>query len=438
MNKPLVSIITISYNSAKTIEDTIKSVLKQTYENIEYIIIDGGSRDNTIEIIKLYEPKFKLSDIKFKWVSERDNGIGDAWNKGLLHAKGEIISFLNSDDYYSQESVEEAVKVLNYNNAEISYGICQRINEDREIVKTISNEFDEKKIYRGFTFSHTTCFNTKKVFELVGTFNNEYKIALDVDFLLRAYKSNITFKKANNVTYMREGGISTKYGLKARKEYKKALLENNFNRFKAVTQWIYAVGIFYANRLIVTCKNNKTSNMLLLIPYNLVMHYFPNYFVNIIPIYSIRHFYYRYVMRMKIGEGSSIHMRVFINRNNIKIGSSSSINRNCYLDGRGGLSIGDNVSISPDVKFITADHDIDSVDFKYRERSIIINDYVWIGTGAIILPGVKIGKGAVVAAGSLVNKDVSEYEVVGGVPAKKIKDRRRDLEYSCKWFPPFD
>jgi maltose O-acetyltransferase len=143
-------------------------------------------------------------------------------------------------------------------------------------------------------------------------------------------------------------------------------------------------------------------------------------------------------MQISIESGSSIHMGTYINRSNIKIGQNTAINRNCYLDGRGELIIGSNVSISPEVKLITADHDLQSKDFEFRKESIVIEDYVWIGTGVIILPGVKIKKGAVVAAGSVVTKDIPEYCVYGGVPAKFIKKRNKDLNYNCKWFPPFD
>src|SRR5690606_26980754 len=114
------------------------------------------------------------------------------------------------------------------------------------------------------------------------------------------------------------------------------------------------------------------------------------------------------------------HMNVFINKRKIIIGKNSAINRGCYLDGRGGLIIGNNVSISPGVQLITATHDVNSSDFNYLTKEITIEDYVWIGTNAIILPGVKLKKGSVVAAGTVVTKDVEEYDIVGGVPSKII------------------
>lgn len=173
------------------------------------------------------------------------------------------------------------------------------------------------------------------------------------------------------------------------------------------------------------------------------LHYIPNNIVNIIPFYFIRHLYYRKVMGVTIRKGSSIHLRVFIQgANPLKkrgiIGENTSIGRNTYLDLRGGLEIGNNVSISPDVKIITAQHKVDSSNFEYIAKDIKINNYVWIGTGAIILPGVEIGEGAVVAAGSIVTKNINAYEVVGGNPAKKIKERKLGLNYNVRYFPIFD
>lgn len=173
-------------------------------------------------------------------------------------------------------------------------------------------------------------------------------------------------------------------------------------------------------------------------PYNFFMLYISNYIIAFIPFYFIRNIYYKYILKIKLGKGSSIHMGVFINRNKIEIGENTAINRRCYLDGRGSIKIGDNVSISPEVHLITADHDIESTDFKFKSSFIVIEDYVWIGTRSIILPGVKLGKGAIIAAGSVVTKDVPEFNVYGGVPAKFIKKRNKNLNYSCKWFPPFD
>ena len=177
---------------------------------------------------------------------------------------------------------------------------------------------------------------------------------------------------------------------------------------------------------------------LLRYPFYFVINYLPNHIINKIPSYTIRHLYYRGVMGIKIGKGSSVHMNTFFNRSDIQIGTNSVINRSCYIDGRGTVRIGNSVSISPEVHIITGSHHIDSETFEYYSKGIDIEDFVWIGTRALILPGVRLGKGAIVAAGAVVTKDVNDFEVVGGVPARVIGKRKRNLNYECRWFLPFD
>jgi maltose O-acetyltransferase len=168
------------------------------------------------------------------------------------------------------------------------------------------------------------------------------------------------------------------------------------------------------------------------------INYLANYFINKIPFYFIRHFYYKRILRIHLGKGSSIHMNCFLYGNHIHIKNNTTINRQCFLDGRGQIKIGNNVSISPGVYIITDDHIVNSRNFAGRSRFVHIDDFVWIGVRAIILPGVHIGKGAVIAAGAVVTKDVAPYTVVGGVPASKMGERNQDLDYNTSWMPFFD
>jgi len=125
----------------------------------------------------------------------------------------------------------------------------------------------------------------------------------------------------------------------------------------------------------------------------------------------------------------------YINR--LKIGKHTHINRGCFFDARAGINIGNNVSISHQVSLLTGGHDVHSSDFSGIFRPIDIKDYVWIGVNATILQGVTIGEGAVVAAGAVVVKDVEPYSIVGGVPAKKIGIRNKNLNYTPSWNLPF-
>jgi len=135
-------------------------------------------------------------------------------------------------------------------------------------------------------------------------------------------------------------------------------------------------------------------------------------------------------MKFSIGTNSSIFMDcIFDCKGGLIIGNHTVINAKCRLDTRGGITIGNNVSLSQEVLVLTADHDPDSSDFAGRNSPVVIEDYVWIGTRATILPGCVIGKGAVIAAGALVTKSVEPFAIMAGVPAKLIKTRNPDIDY---------
>jgi maltose O-acetyltransferase len=147
---------------------------------------------------------------------------------------------------------------------------------------------------------------------------------------------------------------------------------------------------------------------------------------------------YRHVFGVRIGPGSTIHWRCrFFRPRGVSIGQHSLIGNDAFLDGRYGLNIGSNVNVGGEVAVFTAEHDIDDPDFRMTGGSVTVDDYVYIGSRVTILPGVTIGKGAVVATGAVVTRDVPPYTVVGGVPARKIRERPRDLRYTLGFRLPF-
>ncbi len=165
-----------------------------------------------------------------------------------------------------------------------------------------------------------------------------------------------------------------------------------------------------------------------------------------IPSHTIRLFLYRTLFRIKIGENSSIHWRAEFNQPaGVEIGHNTIIGNDAFLDGRMKnfityrkehgypLKIGNNVSIAGEVRIFTMEHNIDSQDFTEVGAPVVIDDYVVIGTRVTILPGVHVRKGAVIASGAVVTGDVGEFEVVGGVPAKHIRDRAKNLHYTLKF-----
>jgi acetyltransferase-like isoleucine patch superfamily enzyme len=177
-----------------------------------------------------------------------------------------------------------------------------------------------------------------------------------------------------------------------------------------------------------------------------LLAYVTNHVISHVPFFALRLGWYRRVVGARIGRHAAVFMGCYWyfyrpfgrNPGRIAIGDHTIINRRCTLDGRGGLNIGNNVSVSPEVMLITSNHLKDDPDFGVEDRAITIEDYAWIGSRATILPGVTIGSGAVVAAGAVVTKDVPPYTVVGGVPAKAIGERARNLRYQLEFRPWFE
>ena len=160
--------------------------------------------------------------------------------------------------------------------------------------------------------------------------------------------------------------------------------------------------------------------------------------VGYIPSNHIRKALYKYLFRMKIGKNSNIHYGAKIRAPwNISIGNNTIIGDGSILDGRRGLKIGNNVNFSTGVWIWTLQHDLNSPDFNVEGGPVIIEDYAWISCRVVVLPNIKIGEGAVVAAGAIVTKDVSPFTVVGGVPAKKIGERKKGLRYKLRSKIPF-
>jgi len=178
-----ISIITVCLNSAKTIESTIQSVLSQNYPEIEYIIIDGGSTDGTTEIINRYRPKIN------KVVSEKDNGIYDAINKGILLTTGDIIGNINSDDFYaSSDVIEKVVKKMVEKEADVCWGdlvYVDRYNPDKIVRRWESSGYKDDKFKSGWMPPHPTFFVRRQVYNGYGLFNTDFKIAADYELMLR-------------------------------------------------------------------------------------------------------------------------------------------------------------------------------------------------------------------------------------------------------------
>lgn len=221
MNNPLVSIITVVFNGEKHLEQTIKSVLEQTYANIEYIIIDGKSTDGTIKIIKKYETKIST------FISEKDTGIYNAMNKGLALATGKIVGILNADDYYYPETIQLVVEKFEQSNADVVYGNMTKLRtfNEKECFKEVQP--DISLMEKTMPIFHPATFVKKELYEKIGTFNEKYKLSADYDFIYRAYKADAVFEYIPQpLTVFRIDG-ATSTNCKSYKEGYQILKSNN-------------------------------------------------------------------------------------------------------------------------------------------------------------------------------------------------------------------
>lgn len=201
-----VSIITIAYNSAETIEDTIQSVVNQDYDNIEYILVDGGSDDGTLDIVRKY--RHKISKI----VSEPDQGIYDAMNKGVKMATGDLVGILNSDDLYAYSQViSDIVSTIgNHDSIYADLVYVDRDNIEKTTRKWISGKYKEGLFLKGWMPPHPTFFLRKVIYDKFGLYRLELKSAADYELMLRMiHKHKISITYLNKIiTKMRVGGQS--------------------------------------------------------------------------------------------------------------------------------------------------------------------------------------------------------------------------------------
>lgn len=221
-----ISIITITYNSEKTLEETIQSIQAQNYPNLEYLIIDGGSTDNTLNIIKKYK------NVVTKWISEPDKGISDAFNKGIKMATGEIIGIINSDDMLAPNALNTVVKDIE-DNTDVLYGNAIMFGNGEKY--RYKSESDLTGFNKSFPIVHPTVFVRKRCYEKNGLFNINYKCSMDYELLIRMYDNSATFQYLDkDLAFMRLGGENQKNYIKVTtRECKQISINHGLSNFQA-------------------------------------------------------------------------------------------------------------------------------------------------------------------------------------------------------------
>lgn len=244
-----ISLITATYNSEKYLKDTIESILSQDYPNIEYIIVDGGSKDSTLDIIKEYPPRF---DGRLHWISEPDKGLYDALNKGFKMATGDIVGILNSDDFFTNNNVlSKVAETFQTTKCEAVYGDIHFVdgNDLTKCTRYYSSAIFKRSLMRiGFIPAHPSFYAYKSKFDELGYYKTDYKIAADFELLLRfiyVNKIRTQYIPLDFVT-MRTGGMSTE-SMDSRKiimrEHLRAFKENGIfnNRFILCLRYPYKI-----------------------------------------------------------------------------------------------------------------------------------------------------------------------------------------------------
>lgn len=236
-----ISIVTVCYNSAATIADTLKSVAAQDYGDIEHICVDGLSKDNTVEIIKSFPHVAK-------WVSEKDKGLYNAINKGIEMATGDVVGVLHSDDFFpANDIISTVAKTFKENEVDAVYGDIAFVspNNLQKIVRLYSSaRFTPKKFAYGYMPAHPSFYLKKKCYDQYGLYHEDYKIAADYELVMRMlYTQKISYTYINKIfVYMRTGGVSnqtfkSRYVLN--KEIVRACKENGVNTNMAVLSFKY-------------------------------------------------------------------------------------------------------------------------------------------------------------------------------------------------------
>ncbi len=416
-----VTVITVVYNNVSGIRETLESFVSQSWNNKEIIVIDGGSNDGTWEIINLF-----AENIAYK-SSEADEGIYDAMNKGIDRATGDWITFLNSGDVFVDSTVLERVFCNDdFEGVDVVYGDSVEVTRTSRLLQVAPSDVSRMELFP--VYRHGSSFVRRSVqqkYKFNLALKDKLGYSLDWEMIHRMYKSGCTFKKKDVAiqAFLKDGVSDRPY--KSRWYNYKITSSGRFS-LKKISYFIYNCLLYaFVNSAVYRWSRAFFMEFIL----NSCLHY--------IPFWFLRRFYLKAV-RAKIGKGTFVMKNVYIQSpNRLKIGAYSHINRGVLLDARGDITIGSSVSVSHNVNIMTGGHDHMSPHFIGVFKPIVIKDYAWIGVGVTILQGVTIGKGAVVCAGAVVTKDVADYEIVAGVPAKRIGERTNELQYKCVWDVPF-
>jgi glycosyltransferase involved in cell wall biosynthesis len=245
------SIIVATFNSDKTLRSTLESLLLQTYDNFELIIVDGLSTDGTVAIIKEYANKFLQAGIPYFWSSEKDSGIYDAWNKALKKVNSEWIAFLGSDDTYYPNALElynieiDKNPNINYISSQVEY-----IDEHNKVLKILGNPYNYSQMNRYMDIAHVGSFHKKELFEKYGDFSTDYKIVSDYDFFIKCGKSiNAGYLKSITAKMLNSGVSNNNTKVVYNEILKIQLNHQKISKLQAYFEYYFAFARIAKNKI---------------------------------------------------------------------------------------------------------------------------------------------------------------------------------------------
>lgn len=431
-----VSVITISYNSEKTIEKTLQSVLAQSYRPLEYVLVDGGSQDATIGLIEKYIPLFEKKGIEVNFISEPDDGISDAFNKGIARSTGNIIGITNSDDCIADEAIARIVSVFDEETDVVCGDMLWR-DETHKLEYVRKSKLDLEKLKYDMVIMHPTCYVTKKAYDRYGVYDVRLNYVMDKDLLARFYRSGAKFKYVSEVlAIVSAGGASDANANKVYEEGIEIAVRNGVPRWKAILRsgykklYLKIVYIVKGNRCFSKFFWKSIEEICRRKPYLYDLYRWTGK-VDIktlakwifIPKYRIVYLKRKCEIHREQHKIRFMLFRLlyehFMIKYGVDIAAKTVIGPGFVVRHTGGIAINGNAVIGKDVEILQG-VTIGCERRGEREGNPIIGNSVWIGSNATVVGNILVEDNVLIAPGAFVNFNVPKNSIVIGNPGRII------------------
>lgn len=418
---PMFSIVVATLNARALLGRTLASLQAQDLVDWELQLIDAASADGTADLARA------LGDARIQVLSEPDQGIADAWNKGVHRSRGRWLIFLGAGDELPANALRRLARAVPADGAPaVLYGDTALLAEDGGIQLNYGRPIAAGGPRLGFPFLHPACATHRAVFHQIGPFDTRLRIAIDGDFLLRAWRQGLPFVQADHTVVMLAGGVSDRRWLAANLEYTGCVVQQLQLGTGAARRLRWGVHLrhWVFKRLGLSAPIRKTRQTLIFAAIAAV-----NLGLRWLPTFALRRGLLG-LARCHIHPTASVHRGVrLFSLGRLSVGANSTINRGVYLDNRRPITIGSNVSIAHDARLYTQGHDINDPFFKLRGAAVHIDDRACVFAAAMVLPGVRVGEGAVVLPGTVAQQDVPAHAVLRPTNELQLGVRSSDLRY---------